>query len=667
MTQDKNKTKAQLIDELVELRKRLVEQASGSENEFTDVALDAQLDTFFLFEPATGKAVHWNRSFRNISGYSDEEIASMPAPDTYYSPEDLKRAGTFTQRILEEGAGTIELELVCKNGCKVPTEYRVSVITGEQGEPKYIISVGRDITKRKQAEEALRESEHNLSEAQALAHVGHWRMNVETQEVVGSAELFRIFGVSEEDATLETFAGVVHPDDRERDLSLIRRGMEHGEPWKLEHRVISGDGIEKTVYARGEARLDGSGKVVELIGTVQDITERKRVEQERLDFAAQLQHAQKLESLGVLAGGIAHDFNNLLMGVLGNADLALANLSPVSPATVSIEKVQQAATRAAELANQMLAYSGKGQFVVKVVSLSEVVQEMGHLLSASVSKATNLKYHLDEKILPIEADVTQIRQVVMNLITNASESLHDESGIVRLSTGVMVCKEADQSEGFVIGECAEGTYVFLDVSDTGVGMDEETVSKIFDPFFTTKFAGRGLGLAAVFGIVRGHNGATKIESELGKGTTIRVLFPVTEKPAESIGDSGEAGAIPTDGGTILLVDDEPIVLDVGARMLGKAGYEVKTARDGVEAVEVFKEYSHNIDCVILDLTLPRMNGEQTFVELQTINNDVRVLLSSGYSAGEVEARISAKGFAGFIQKPYRLNELKKSLREVLSK
>jgi CheY-like chemotaxis protein len=356
----------------------------------------------------------------------------------------------------------------------------------------------------------------------------------------------------------------------------------------------------------------------------------------------------------------------LLVGVLGNADLALADLSPVSPATVSIEKVREAATRAAELANQMLAYSGKGQFVVKTVSLSEVVQEMGHLLNAAIPKTTILKYQLDEAIPPIEADVTQIRQVVMNLITNASESLHDESGIVKLTTGVMECDETCQSEDFAAGECTEGTYAYLEVSDTGVGMDDETIDKIFDPFFTTKFTGRGLGLAAVFGIVRGHNAAIRVESKLGEGTAIRVLFLVTDKPVESTRDSGEAEAIPTVGGTVLLVDDEPTVLDVGARMLDKAGYKVKTARDGVEAVEVFKEHSQNIDCVILDLTMPRMGGEETFVELKKIRNNVPVFLSSGYNVGEVEERIFAKGFAGFIKKPYQLNELKESIANVLS-
>jgi two-component system cell cycle sensor histidine kinase/response regulator CckA len=353
------------------------------------------------------------------------------------------------------------------------------------------------------------------------------------------------------------------------------------------------------------------------------------------------------------------------MGVLGNADIALANLTPEAPAHSSIEKVRTAARRASELANQMLSYSGKGQVIVNPVSLNEVVQEMGHLLGAAVSKATSLSYELAETVPPIEVDVTQLRQVVMNLITNASEALEGKNGTVEVLTGVMECDSACFDDNVVAGDCSEGTYVFLEVSDSGIGMDEETLSKMFDPFFTTKFTGRGLGLAAMFGIVRGHGGAIKVASEPGRGTTIRVLFPVTDKPAESLRGQDEAEADSV-GGTILLVDDEPMVLDVGSLFLEMAGYEVLKARDGVEAVKLFKEHSLDIACVILDMTMPKMDGEETFVELHKISSDVRVILSSGYSAGDLKDRIPTKRLAGFISKPYTMDQLKTSIAKALS-
>jgi PAS domain S-box-containing protein len=394
-----------------------------------------------------------------------------------------------------------------------------------------------------------------------------------------------------------------------------------------------------------------------------DITRMKKEEEERRSLERQVQQAQKLESLGVLAGGIAHDFSNLLVAVMGNADLALAELSPASPARESIKEIEKASQRAAELCRQMLAYSGKGRYVVETLDLSEVVSEMSHMLEVSISKKALLKYRFAPGLPPVLADATQLRQVIMNLIINASEAIGEKSGVITVSVGVMHCDRAYLSDVYLDETLKEGLYVTLEVSDTGVGMDEPTRRKIFDPFFTTKFAGRGLGLAAVLGIVRGHKGTLKVYTEPGRGSTFKILLPAVEgEPGRGKGTPAAGGVSWRGSGTILLVDDEESVRSLGMRMLERLGFTVETASDGREALAVFRRDPRRFSLVILDLTMPHMDGEQTFRELKQIDADVRVILSSGYNQQEVTQTFAGKGLAGFIQKPYTLTMLTEAVR-----
>ncbi|HAA05128.1 MAG TPA: histidine kinase, partial [Syntrophobacteraceae bacterium] len=354
----------------------------------------------------------------------------------------------------------------------------------------------------------------------------------------------------------------------------------------------------------------------------------------------------------------AHDFNNILMAILGNADLALLNLSPASPVRQNLEEITRASQRAADLCRQMLAYSGKGRFVVGRYDVSEIVREMAQMLGISVSKKASLRYSFAAELPPVEVDVTQLRQIIMNLITNASEALGDGSGVITITTGVMECDRAYLTATYLDDNLPEGNYVYLEVSDTGSGMDAETRSRLFDPFFTTKFTGRGLGLAAVLGIVRGHKGAIMVYSELGQGTTIKVLLPAAHwKPGDRESKS-ETSTSPRIGGTLLLVDDDPYVRDVGSQMLTLMGYQVITAANGRAAVEIFQSEGSKIDCVILDLTMPEMGGEEAFRELRRLRSDVRAILSSGYNEQDVTQRFVGKGLAGFIQKPYTVAKLR---------
>jgi len=382
-------------------------------------------------------------------------------------------------------------------------------------------------------------------------------------------------------------------------------------------------------------------------------------------FDQRMLETQKLESLGVLAGGIAHDFNNIVMTILGNADLAERGLSPDSPARENLHEITQSAKRAASLCQQLLAYSGKGRFEKKSLDLNAVIMEMEQMLKMSVSKKSTIRFTLAPDLPPLEADLAQIQQVVMNLVINASEAITTTCGVITLSTGSMCCDRAYLREMWSGEELPEGLYDFIEVADNGCGMDETVRARIFDPFFTTKVTGRGLGLAAVTGLVRGHKGAIKVYSEPGRGSTFKLLFPAAAAP-QSSGSRPEAGGKWRGTGTVLLVDDDESVRKVGRRMLEALGFSVLLANDGREAIEVFRARKDDISCVILDLTMPVMDGVDAFRELRGIDPEVVVLLSSGYNEQETMEQFEGSGLAGFIQKPYHVPLLEEKLRKVLA-
>jgi PAS domain S-box-containing protein len=559
--------------------------------------------------------------------------------------------------------------LIRRDGGRVPIDDCAAPIIDDQGAPTGAVLVFQDVSERRRSEAALRESEERLRLALTAADQGLYDLNVQTGEAVVSPEYALMLGHDPEQfrETNAAWRGRLHPDDTERvhqvylDYTAGRRN-----DYRVEFRQRTASGDWKWILSLGKiVEWDREGKPLRMLGTHTDITERKRMEAERLEMERRLLHAQKLESLGVLAGGIAHDFNNLLMAILGYADLALLDVSPVSPVRPSIQEIIKASHRAADLCRQMLAYSGRGKFVIEHLRLDEVIQEMVHMLKTCISKKALLNLNLGKNLPSIEGDPAQLRQVLMNLVINASEAIGNRSGVITISTGARHCDAEYLRETFLDDSLPEGLYVSLEVSDTGCGMDKETQARIFEPFFTTKFTGRGLGMAAVLGIVRGHRGAIKVYSELGKGTTFRLLFPASFQEGEALfADAFDTGGEWCGSGTVLLVDDDETILGIGRLMLERLGFSVLTAGDGKEGVEIYRFRGKEIAVVLLDLTMPRMNGEEAFRELRRINPDVRVVLSSGYSEQEIAARFAGRGLAGFIQKPYQLDRLRETLKRI---
>jgi PAS domain S-box-containing protein len=402
---------------------------------------------------------------------------------------------------------------------------------------------------------------------------------------------------------------------------------------------------------------DESGAVVGVVGTYEDITADKQSADERARLEDRVRHAKKLESLGVLAGGIAHDFNNMLVAILGHAELALDDMSRLAPGRNSVMEIAHAAKRARELTNQMLAYSGKGNVAMRRSQLNEVVLDMRHFLEAAIPKRVVLQLNLADDLPAVDIDAGQIRQVVLNLVTNAAEAYGNAEGTVTVGTGVTYVTREYLEQSYVNDDLPAGTYVSLEVSDEGCGMSEETRARLFDPFFSTKFTGRGLGLAVVLGVVRGHHGAVNVYSELGRGTGVKFLLPVNQAEAEAQEYVPRPLISATAEGTILVVDDEDYVRDIGGRMLARLGYTVLEAESGEAALATYQADPDNIDLILLDMTMPHMDGEETFRRLREIDPEVDVILMSGFNEVDATRRFAGRGLKGFVQKPFTFEDL----------
>ena len=510
----------------------------------------------------------------------------------------------------------------------------------------------RDISERKRAEEARRVAEELLRTVTATAPILLFAADDDGKTTLVEGQALDVMGLDPE-VIIGSPVWTVLGDEEEGRAAF--------------GRAVSGESFGSSQEVRGRIfeihyapKHDVGGEIEGIIGVALDVTEHRRVE------AAMFQ-TQKLESLGVLAGGVAHDFNNLLVGILANAGLALSDLEPESPVRGTIQQIELAGHRAADLARQILAYSGKGRLIVQPLDLNALVEETAGLLRVSIKKGARLSFSMAPNLPAIEADATQLRQVVMNLVVNGSDAIGDAEGEIRVHTELVEFDREALFDRFPTADLTPGKYISLTVSDTGSGMDVATRERIFEPFFTTKFTGRGLGLAAVLGIVRGHKGALRVESERGLGTTFEVIFPAVDEVATPL--ERVLRPVPsadwTGAGKILIIDDEDTVRIVTARALVKFGFEVLQAADGQAGVDMYRAHSDELACVLLDMTMPKLNGAEAFQAIRAIRPDARVILMTGYAEEEVSSRFAGQGLSGFVQKPYDLNSLRETIRHVV--
>ena len=524
----------------------------------------------------------------------------------------------------------------------------------------------RDMTEQRRAEEDRRRAEVRLSSALAAADLGTWEWDVESDTITWSAATERMFGF--EPGTfrggLADYLALVHPDHRALSTERLRHAATEGGSLMGEIKILRRDGTSRWLASRGDVIRNDQGRVIRVVGAAMDVTEQHDAAEEKARIENRLQETQKLESLGILAGGIAHDFNNLLTGILGNASLARMDTPEDSSVQHNLEAIEKTSRRAAELCKQMLAYSGKGRFVVQRLDLSEIVEETAQLIRPSIGRYATVEYHLGRDLPAILADATQMRQIVMNLVINASDALGDAVGIIDIRTGVMHADAVYLAGTTHSPDTPPGDYVFFEIRDTGCGMTADTLKKIFNPFFTTKFTGRGLGLAAVLGIVRGHGGALKVVSEAGKGSTFTLLLPAASGRDEAPAPEAPPQVEWRGSGAVLVIDDDEAVRIVASRMLHATGYEVVLAVDGREGVAKFREAPASFSAVLLDLTMPHMDGTEAFTELRRIKPNIKVVLMSGFNEQDAISRFAGQGLAAFLQKPFAPEELRRAFRDL---
>ncbi|MBK7047224.1 MAG: PAS domain S-box protein [bacterium] len=627
-------------------------------------------DGLLVADVETGRFVLANPRICIMLGYTCEELLQLSVADIH--PADwLERArNNFAQQVDGKLELVTEVPVRRRDGSVFRADIN-SRLTRFDGRP-CLLGIFRNATERLEAERALRYSESKLRQSQRLARLGHYELDAATGEWEGSEALDELFGIDASFAkTVEGWVALVHPDDREGMTRYFQeRVLGAGEAFDREYRIVRPrDGAVRRVHGVGELEFNSDGRAARMFGVIQDITERRLAEEERQRFEMQVQQTQKLESLGLLAGGIAHDFNNLLFGITGNADLALADIPETSPAHECLLAIIQAGQRAADLCRQLLAYTGKSRIEVSRLDLHALIGDTEKMVALAIPKSVVLRRNFASDLPAIEADATQISQVVMNLVINAAESLGERSGLVTLTTGTMECDRAQLDLARADARAPVGPYVYLEVADNGSGMDESTVARMFEPFYSTKLAGRGLGLAAVLGIVRGHLGGITVESAPGAGTRIRVLLPASEGPPAL--DSTPSGAAPVwrGSGTVLVVDDEDTVRLVAQRFLERMGFSVVTAGDGAEAIEILRRSAaaghEKFACVLLDLTMPGLDGAETLTRIHALGLETPVLLSSGYDEHDLALRFEGAGVTGFVQKPYRMVDLAAKLRAAI--
>jgi PAS domain S-box-containing protein len=601
-----------------------------------------------------------NQTVTAMFGYAPDEVIGRKT-DLLYS--DRRASGRkrelfhYLEKVGFHIGGATGLR---KDGNAFPLE----LITGTIRDQSGAVILARDISDRMKAEAALRESEQRFrlfmkhlpacvfirDKDGRLAYVNeHFCsvLGVTADEITGKLDKDvlppAIVGDFSDDGTSQAASGIVR---RIQEVSL------KGSPrvFEIYRFMLSGED-DQPLFA----------------GICMDVTEQQRAEVERRRLEAQMLQTQKLESLGLLGGGIAHDFNNLLAGILGYADLALTDLPQGTPASNSVREVVSSAERAAELCNQLLAYSGQGRFVVEPASVSNIVADMRHLLDVSVSKKATLVYDLSDTVPTVECDATQLRQVVMNLVLNASEALEDNQGMVNISTGVVDLTREGLQETVLGGETQEGRFVTLSVRDTGCGMTEDTRMRMFDPFFSTKFTGRGLGMAAVLGIVRGHRGAIRVDTALGHGTTVTIYLPASSKPLPDHPGIATTKAPEWKGtGVALVVDDEDVVRTLAVHMLSRLGFTTLSVANGGEALKVVKEREGEIAVILLDMTMPVLSGMETFEKIRKLGYHIPIAFSSGYNK-EDEILMMEDGDVSFVQKPYQLEMLRTRIKDLVSR
>ena len=615
---------------------------------------------------------HFYQLFRTsaeqVGGYT---MSSADYARRFVHPDDIKVVGDEIRKAIETGdplfSRQLEHRILYADGEIGYITVRFFIVKDNLGRTVRTYGVNQDVTERKGAEEALRQSEERLELALEGADLGLWDLDVQTGNAVVNQRAADLVGYSldEIDPTFIFFLSRLHPDDRSRVMDQLEKSFKGQiELSEVEYRVLAKSDEWKWILSRGRVvERDANGAPLRMVGTFMDITDRKDAEKEKETLAAQLAQAQKMESIGTLAGGIAHDFNNLLTVIQGFSEVLLMEMDKEAPGYSDLLKIHEAGLRGAELVRNLLAFSRKADIKPRPINLNHEVVRIEKLLSRTIPKMIKIDLHLEGDLAAVNADPDQIGQILMNLAVNAEQAMPDGGNLTIATTNVTLDEEYCRS----YPEIHPGDYVMLSVSDTGKGMEKGILGHVFEPFFTTKDVGKGtgLGLATVYGIVKLHGGHICCDSEPNRGATFKTYLPAIEEDTTERGVKEEQVLPPGGTETILLVDDEDFIRDLGAKFLTMAGYTVLNVASGPEAVQLYLREGEQISLVILDLIMPEMGGDKCLEEILAINPDAKIVISSG-AAVEGKKKVTIEsGAKGFVSKPFQLWDMLKTVRQVL--
>ncbi len=616
-----------------------------------------------------------NTAFLEAWGFSSPDEV-MGRPFTEFWMVDDRIDEVLNALLGEEKKWSAELQAKRKDGSFFDVVVAAATVLDDEGNPIALTSTSIDISDRKHAEKQLKLREHQLAESQRVAAIGSWQWNLVADEVVWSDELHRLFGVGRDEfgATYQSYMDFVHPDDKAFADKIVSDAAEARKDFKFDARIVGADGSEWIMGSIGKVTArDDSGKPLIYAGTAQDITERKHAELELARYSEQLEvmveqrtnelrQSQKMQAIGTLTGGIAHEFNNLLTPIIGIAQILLSEKSEGDPDYAHLEVIHRAGSRAASLVHQLLAYGRQSQSQREYLQLETIVEDTISLMKNTTPSNISIKKEIDVGLPSVFGMPNEINQVILNLCINASQAMPVGGEITIRAKNAGTRRFTNIS-----GQSSEGDFLILSVQDTGLGMKEETMSQIFDPFFTTKNVGQGtgLGLSVVQGIVEQHGGYIDVDSAVGEGSTFTIYLPISQKSAEVT--AVEIELVPGGGESVLLIDDEPMVIYVVKNMLKQLGYKVTDFLDCEEALRQFVEHPLDFDLVIMDYGMPKINGKQLAEQLKEVRPDVPVILITGYADLVAKEDVSAWGIDGLLMKPLIRQELSEAVRAALNK
>jgi two-component system, cell cycle sensor histidine kinase and response regulator CckA len=637
--------------------RKKIENALRESEARTRAMSDSAQDAILVMDPK-GHISYWNPAAERTLGYTSDEaigknLHQLIAPQRYHEAHH-----TAFDMFKQTGQGnainsTLELEACRKDGHEISVELSLSAFCLKNG--WHTVGILRDITERKQAEEALHKSEEKYRLIFDYSPIGLLSFDEKGVIIACNDNFVKIIGSSRE--KLIGLNMVNLPD--KNIVSAVQKALNGSQGFY--------EGVYSSVTAKKNTPVRclfapmnvGGGGITGGVGIIEDISDRKRAEEERQKLHERLQHAHKMESIGTLAGGIAHDFNNLLMGIQGCASLMMLDLDPSHPHYERLKQIEEQVNSGASLTGQLLGFARGGRYEVKPTDINDLIKRTSSMFGRTKKEIViHQKYVKD--LWSVEVDRGQMEQVFMNLYVNAWQAMPGGGEIYLETENVLL----DDKQAFSYA-IKPGRYIKISMTDTGTGMDEKTKERIFDPFFTTKELGRGtgLGLAMVYGIIKNHNGHIDVISESGKGTTFALYLPASER--EIVREKPVTPKIITGTGTILLVDDEPHVLAVSKTILESLGYKVYGVRDGKEAIALYREKKDEVDLIILDMIMPGLSGGETYDLIRELNPSAKIILSSGYSLNDEAQRIMDKGCHGFIQKPFNVAAISRKVREVL--